>query len=117
MNSSVEVVRQWFGLSLLVVAAVMIIFYIYLSLKLAAESARGEKSIAKDEKIPLKYAIFVMSAALIARVGVLILVPELVRFGGLAVIATLIIGLSVWANLRHRLYYAKKRTSDENIQE
>lgn len=111
MGTETEAVRHGIALLLWLVSATMIIYYAVRSLRYALQAAQGYPSLAADMRAPLRYAVAMMLATALAIMGLIAWVPELVTVMPFWIVVVILVGLSVWGNLRIRLYFAKKRSS------
>ena len=104
MNNNVEVLRNVIAWLLILISTIMILFYVFQSLKLAFQATRGDPTIILDKIIPQHYAIIVMAAAILAIIGFVLLIPGLIRLVPIALLVATIVSISVWLNLRIRLH-------------
>ena len=111
MSTETEAVRRGIALLLWLVSATMIIHYVFRSLRYALQAAQGHPSLAADMRAPLRHAVFMMFATALAITGLIAWVPQLVALMALWIAVIILVGLSVWANLRLRPSFATKRIS------
>ena len=101
--------REGIALLLGVAAAVLFIVTQVISLRHAFLAFSGHTPLAADARAPLRYALLAMLAAGLAFGGLVVWIPELLRFTAWGLGFVLLAGLSSYVDWRIRQHYSVKR--------
>ena len=102
--------REGIALLLGVAAAVLFIVSQVISLRHAFLALNRKTPLAADARAPLRYALLAMLAAGLAFGGLVVWIPELIRFTPWGLGFVLLVGLSSYADWRIRRHYSVKRS-------
>ena len=101
--------REGIALLLGLAAAVLFVVTQVISLRHAFLAFNGHTPLAADARAPLRYALLAMLAAALAFGGLVVWIPELIRFTGCGLGFVLLAGLSSYVDWRIRQHYSVKR--------
>lgn len=102
--------REGIALLLGLAAAVLFVVTQVISLRHAFLAFNGHTPLAADARAPLRYALLAMLAAALAFGGLVVWIPELIRFTGCGLGFILLAGSSTYVNWRMRRHYSLKRS-------
>ena len=114
MGDYVEIIRRVVAIIVSSVAASMIVFYLLKSLQLAAHAAQGKATFRTQERLPIKYAVFIIVAMTLAMIGMVLWAPQLVSLVPYGLAFALLLSISGWLNLRIRQHFAQRRQPERN---
>lgn len=101
--------REGLALLLGLAAAVLLIVSQVISLRHAFLAFNGHTPLAADARAPLRYALLAMLAAALAFGGLVVWIPELIRFTAWGLGFILLAGSSTYVDWRIRRHYSLKR--------
>ncbi len=108
MTDFLSVLRQAAGYMLLVAALGVFVFYVFQSVRLGFTKMYESRHHVREARLPLRYAILVFCAGLLAIGGLLLLAPEWSPLVPSLFYIALFAGFLVWLNMRLRLWMSEK---------
>lgn len=102
--------REGIALLLGLAAAVLFIVTQIISLRHAFLALNRKTPLAADARAPLRYALMTMLATSLAVVGLVVWIPELIRFTACGLGFILLVGSYSYGNWRIRRHYSLKRS-------